>query len=85
MRPRPQARAPDPPSLPMTGRIVGLLYGTSSGFVRAAEGQRVFFHRADVIKGLSFNGLDVGEAVVFDLVEDRFSGLRALRLRRDRP
>jgi cold shock CspA family protein len=67
----------------MSGRIVELSYGTSSGFVRAADGQRVFFHRADV-EGVSFNGLEDGDAVVFDMVEDRFSGLRALRLRRDR-
>jgi cold shock CspA family protein len=67
----------------MTGRIVGLSYGHGTGFIRSAEGQRVYFHRADVSGG-SFNAMEVGDAVNFDMVEDRLSGLRALRIRRDR-
>jgi cold shock CspA family protein len=67
----------------MTGRIVGLSYGNSTGFIRAADGRRVFFHRVDV-ESVSFNVLEVGDTVAFDLVEDRLSGQRALRIRRDR-
>jgi cold shock CspA family protein len=67
----------------MTGRIVGLSYGHGTGFIRAVEGQRVYFHRADVSGG-SFNAMEVGDAVTFDMVEDRLSGLRALWIRRDR-
>jgi cold shock CspA family protein len=82
--PRPFAKGGTPGIKPviagrrMTGRIVELSYGTSSGFVRAAEGQRVFFHRADVEDGVLFNELENGDAVVFEMVEDQFSGLRAL-------
>jgi cold shock CspA family protein len=66
----------------MTGRIVGLSYGHGTGFIRAAEGQRVYFHRGDVLGGW-FNALEIGDAITFDMVEDRLSGLRALRIRKD--
>jgi cold shock CspA family protein len=68
----------------MTGRIVGLSYGHGTGFIRAAEGQRVYFHRSD-ISGGSFDALEVGDAVTFDMVEDRLSGLRGLRIRKGHP
>jgi cold shock CspA family protein len=68
----------------MTGHIVGLSCGHGTGFIRADDGQRVYFHRGDV-RGGSFNGLGVGDAVTFDLVEDELSGLRALQVRKDRP
>jgi cold shock CspA family protein len=68
---------------PMTGRISGLSYGNGTGFIRAADGRRVYFHRADV-EGGSFNALEAGDAVAFDMVEDQLSGLRALRIRTSR-
>jgi cold shock CspA family protein len=65
---------------PTRGRIVRILYGPSSGFLRARDGRDVYFHRTDVEGG--FSDLAVGDEVAFDLFEDAVTGPRALRLRK---
>jgi cold shock CspA family protein len=63
-----------------TGRIIRLMIGQSHGFIRLTDRREVFFHRSDLREGTSFNKLAVGDVVTFDLVEDRISGARALRV-----
>ena len=65
-----------------TGRIVRLLVGQGHGFIRLPDGREVYFHRADLADGTSFNGFCVGDAVRCEVLEDRFSGARALYVRR---
>lgn len=65
-----------------TGRIVKLLVGQGYGFIRLADRCDIYFHRGDLSEGTSFNGLVVGDIVAFELLEDRFSGPRALQVRR---
>lgn len=67
---------------PGRGRIVRILYGPNSGFLRARDHREVYFHRSD-IEG-TFNDLEVGDEVAFDLFEDTVTGPRALRLRKVR-
>lgn len=67
------------------GRIVRLLVGQSHGFISVTGEREIFFHRSDVLDGTSFNDLTVGCAVTFELVEDKISGARALRVERYRP
>jgi cold shock CspA family protein len=64
-----------------TGRIVKLLIGQSHGFIRLANGREVYFHRSDLEDGISFNDFAIGDAVSFELLEDAFSGARALRVK----
>jgi cold shock CspA family protein len=66
------------------GRIIKLMIGQGHGFIRLANRREVFFHRSDVREGTSFNELAVGDVVTFELVEDRISGARALRVEPDR-
>ncbi|HZP49309.1 MAG TPA: cold shock domain-containing protein [Vicinamibacterales bacterium] len=68
--------------VPSSGRIVRLFVGQSYGFIRGKEGGEIFFHRGDVQEGTSFNDFEVGDAVLFELLEDAVSGSRALRVRR---
>ena len=65
---------------PTTGRIVRLAPGLSYGHIRASTHRDVFFHRSDT--GDEFNRLNVGDAVTFELVEDRLSGPRGIRVRK---
>ena len=67
------------------GRIVRLLVGQGHGFIRVTREREVFFHRSDVREGASFNDFAVGDAVTFEMFEDRISGARALRVERRRP
>ncbi|MGE5243418.1 MAG: cold shock domain-containing protein [Betaproteobacteria bacterium] len=86
---KPAPRSPAGSSRPVArqdaaaGRIVKILLGQGHGFIRLADGRQVFFHRADLEEGTTFNGLRVGDSVRFELLEDRVSGARALRVRRD--
>jgi cold shock CspA family protein len=73
-----------PSGTPSSGRIVTLLIGQGHGFIRLADGREVFFHRSDLLEGTSFNRLAVGDRVAFELLEDRVSGPRALRLQLQR-
>jgi cold shock CspA family protein len=75
------ARPPDHRGPKTNGRIVRLMVGQGHGFIRSAEDRDVFFHRSDLHDGTSFNGLAVGDAVTFELFEDKVSGARALRVR----
>lgn len=75
-------RPADQRGVPETGRISRLLVGQGHGFIRLDNGQEVFFHRSDVQTGLSINDFAIGDAVVFELLNDVVSGARALRLRR---
>jgi cold shock CspA family protein len=61
-----------------------LFVGQAHGFIRLASGREVFFHRSDVQDGTSFNAFAVGDCVAFELLEDRVSGPRALRVERRR-
>jgi cold shock CspA family protein len=65
-----------------TGRIVKLVVGQGHGFIRLADRREIYFHRGDLKEGTPFNGFRVGDSVEFELLEDRFSGARALQVRR---
>jgi cold shock CspA family protein len=64
------------------GCIVRLSTGQCTGVIRAADRREVWFHRSDMLDRRMFNELVVGDWVVFDLVDDRISGARALKVRR---
>ena len=64
-----------------TGRVSSLQVGQGHGQIRLADGRAIFFHRADLSEGTLFNDLQVGDAVAFELLDDRVSGPRALRVR----
>jgi cold shock CspA family protein len=65
---------------PATGRICSLLVGQGHGQIRLRDGLTIFFHRADLNEGTAFNDLQVGDTVSFELLDDRVSGPRALRV-----
>jgi cold shock CspA family protein len=68
-----------------TGRVSRLFIGQVHGYIRLADEREVFFHRADLQEGTTFNDLRVGDAVTFELLEDLVSGARALHVvRRNR-
>jgi len=76
------SRPPAPRGVNTSGRIVKLFVGQGYGQIRAGRGREVFFHRADVADGTSFNDLQTGDPVSFELLEDTISGARALRVAR---
>jgi cold shock CspA family protein len=78
------ARPPERRGVASTGRIVELRTGQGHGFIRIAGGREIYFHRSDLEEGTSFNDFAVGQAVTFELLEDRVSGARALRVKRRR-
>lgn len=65
--------------LPMNGKIAELSRGRSCGVIRSGDGKNVFFHGRD-LEGAKYNDLVVGGSVSFELVDDRVSGPRALRI-----
>jgi cold shock CspA family protein len=65
---------------PTTGRIRSLMVGQGHGQIRLRDGLAIFFHRADLQEGTDFNDLQVGDTVAFELLDDRVSGPRALRV-----
>jgi cold shock CspA family protein len=67
---------------PATGRVARLFVGQGHGFVRLANEREVFFHRADLVEGTSFNELRIGDPLTFELFEDAVSGARALHVAR---
>jgi len=67
---------------PASGRIVKLLVGQAHGFIRLPDRREIYFHRGDLCDGTLFNTFKVGDTVAFELLEDRFSGARALQVRR---
>src|SRR6185369_14546350 len=66
---------------PTTGRIVRMVTGQSHGFIRDSQGREVFFHRSDMAEG-TFNDLEVGDRLTFEVIEDRLSGARAIRVKK---
>jgi cold shock CspA family protein len=62
--------------------VLKLFVGQGYGFIRTAFHDEVYFHRSDVQAGSSINDLGVGDTVAFELLIDRVSGPRALRVRR---
>lgn len=76
------SRPTDARGQPVTGRIVSMLVGQCHGFIRLPDARQVFFHRADLEEGTAFNELEIGDAVVFELLDDTVSGARALRVAR---
>jgi len=88
-RPAPPARhVPARPAIPRgtvcTGRVVKLFVGQGHGFIRLADDREIYFHRADLREGTSFNEVVVGDSVTFEVLEDAVSGARAVRVRRPR-
>ena len=73
---------PEPQRVLASGQIARLLIGQAYGFIRLADRREVYFHRADMGEGRSFNSLRVGDSVTFELFDDRVSGARALQVRR---
>jgi len=73
---------PEPPRGHLaSGRISTIARGQGHGFIRLADGRRIFFHRNDSQGGV-FNELAEGDAVSFRILEDVVSGPRALTVRR---
>ena len=67
----------------VSGHVARLSVGQGCGFIRTADGRDIWFHRSDMGEHAAFNALAVGDAVTFDLLEDRISGARALQVRRN--
>ena len=67
---------------PATGTIVRLLVGQGHGYIRLDDRRDIYFHRGDLAEGTPFNEFSVGDVLSFELLEDRFSGPRALSVRR---
>ena len=67
---------------PATGTIVRLLVGQGHGYIRLADRRVIYFHRGDLVEGTPFNECAVGDTLSFEILEDRFSGPRALSVRR---
>jgi cold shock CspA family protein len=63
------------------GRVARMLYGQSYGMIRMDDRRQVFFHRKDA-KAALFNKLDIGDRVVFELIDDSLTGPRAVRVTR---
>jgi cold shock CspA family protein len=78
------AAPPEQRGVASTGCIADLRTGQGYGFIRLAGGGEIYFHRGDLDKGTSFNDFAVGQTVTFELLEDRVSGARALRVKRRR-
>jgi hypothetical protein len=67
---------------PATGTIVRLLVGQGHGYIRLPDRRDIYFHRGDLVEGTPFNEFAVGDKLSFELLEDKFSGPRALAVRR---
>jgi cold shock CspA family protein len=67
---------------PRTGDVLRIVRGQGQGYIRVTGDDRdVFFDRRDLID-VGFNDLAVGDSVAFELIDDRFSGPRAVLVRR---
>jgi cold shock CspA family protein len=64
----------------MTGKIARITSGQGQGYIRDKEGRSVFFDRRDLVD-VKFNDLEVGDAVSFELIEDKYSGPRGMQVR----
>jgi len=63
----------------MSGTVKRVIRERGFGFIRAADGQEVFFHRSG-LQGLSFDAIKEGENVEFEL-ERGDKGPRAVNVR----
>jgi CspA family cold shock protein len=63
----------------MRGTIKRLIRDRGFGFIRAADGQEVFFHRSS-LQDLNFDTLREGESVEFE-IEQGQKGPRAAKVR----
>lgn len=70
---------------PATGTIVRLLVGQGHGYIRLPDRRDIYFHRGDLSDGTAFNEFAVGDTLSFEVLEDRFSGPRALSVKRSPP
>lgn len=64
----------------VTGRIAQIVRSRACGFIRAADGQTVFFHASDLL-GTDFHEIEDCLVVRFTLVPDAVSGPRATQVR----
>jgi cold shock CspA family protein len=78
VKPAPPAQATGTPA---TGCVTKLVRGLGQGYIRLDDRRSVFFDRRDLADG-DFNDVIIGETVDFELIEDRVSGPRALRVRK---
>ena len=62
------------------GRVAQLSRGRFCGVIRTSDGRNVFFHGRDLETG-TYNDVEIGGAVSFELIDDRVSGPRAGRVR----
>ena len=62
-----------------TGQVATITRGRGDGFIRETRGELLYFHRSDVVDG-TFNELNIGDAVTFEVIEDAISGHRAARV-----
>src|SRR5436309_2171229 len=65
--------------VPPQGTVATIARGRGSGYVRESRGELLYFNRRDVVDG-TFNDLDIGDAVAFEVIEDAMSGHRAARV-----
>lgn len=75
---------PRPNGAPAAGKVGRLLIGQGHGYIRMSDGRDVYFHRGDLAEDASFNSFAVGDEVAFELLDDRFSGPRAINVRHRR-
>ena len=73
-------RPTEPAGPASQGTVVRLLVGQAYGFIALRDGREVFFHRADLKDSTTFNRLQVGDVVAFELIDDRISGARAVHV-----
>ena len=71
----------DPRGRVSRGRVAILTRGRGNGFIRDAKADLFYFSRSGMLDG-SFNDLNVGDIVTFEVIEDHVSGHRAARVAR---
>ena len=81
-RPGAAGARPQRTATPATGTLVRLLVGQGHGYIRLADRRDIYFHRGDLAEGTPFNEFAVGDTLSFELLEDRYSGPRALSVKR---
>jgi cold shock CspA family protein len=64
----------------MIGRLTRIVRARGCGFIRAADGQDVFFHASELLHA-TLNELKVGDTVRYTLIRDSVSGPRATLVR----
>jgi cold shock CspA family protein len=67
----------------VTGRVTQVIRSRACGFIRADNGQDVFFHASDLHR-MVFDQLQERLTVRFSLVADAVSGPRAVQVQIDR-